>query len=87
MAVRLINLNVDKKIDLDTALKNLGGDEDVYYGMLNKFEDMTLNQTIKEIIAPYDAKQYRTVMEVAHSLKGASGYIGASRLYYQCYFI
>ena len=47
MAVRLIDLNVDKKIDLETALKNLGGDEDVYYGMLNKFEDMTLNQTIK----------------------------------------
>ena len=50
--------------------------------MLNKFEDMTLNQTIKEIIEPYDNKQYKTVMEVAHSLKGASGYVGASRLYY-----
>jgi hypothetical protein len=24
---------------------------------------------------------------LAHSLKGASGYIGASRLYYMCYFI
>jgi len=25
--------------------------------------------------------------DLAHSLKGASGYIGASRLHYACYFI
>ena len=27
------------------------------------------------------------MMELAHKIKGGSGYIGAGRLYYACYFI
>jgi len=34
-----------------------------------------------------DAENYAKYKEHAHSLKGASGYIGAGRIHFDCYFI
>jgi HPt (histidine-containing phosphotransfer) domain-containing protein len=42
---------------------------------------------MKDIVKEYENKNYLEMKNLAHSLKGASGYIGASRLYYMCYFI
>ena len=42
---------------------------------------------MKSIIVPYEQNNYKEMKDLAHSLKGASGYIGASRLHYVCYFI
>jgi HPt (histidine-containing phosphotransfer) domain-containing protein len=55
--------------------------------MLNQFEDMTLKKTMKEIVPTIKAKDYDSYKNLAHALKGASGYIGASRLHYVCYYI
>lgn len=55
--------------------------------MLGNLEAMTLNPTMKNIIEPYEQRKYQEMKDLAHSLKGASGYIGASRLHYVCYFI
>ena len=48
---------------------------------------MTLNEHMKNIVEPYDNLKYQEVKNLAHGLKGASGYIGAGRLHYVCYFI
>ena len=42
---------------------------------------------MKDIIQPYDDNNHKEFMEQAHGLKGASGYIGAGRLHYVCYYI
>jgi HPt (histidine-containing phosphotransfer) domain-containing protein len=55
--------------------------------MLSNFESMTLTEQMKKIVEPYDNLKYEEVKDVAHGLKGASGYIGAGRLHYVCYFI
>jgi HPt (histidine-containing phosphotransfer) domain-containing protein len=55
--------------------------------MLGNLEGMTLNPTMKNIIVPFEQKNFQEMKDLAHSLKGASGYIGASRLHYVCYFI
>jgi len=48
---------------------------------------MTLTDHMKKIVEPYDNKNHEEVKDLAHGLKGASGYIGAGRLHYVCYFI
>jgi len=55
--------------------------------MLSNFESMTLNDHMKKIVEPYDNQKHEEVKDLAHGLKGASGYIGAGRLHYVCYFI
>ena len=59
----------------------------MYYRMLGKLEDPTIKQSMQEMVAHYENKDYGKIKELAHSLKGASGYIGASRVYYHCYFL
>jgi HPt (histidine-containing phosphotransfer) domain-containing protein len=55
--------------------------------MLENLEKLALNKTMKDMIPAYDNRNYQAMKDLAHSLKGASGYIGASRLHYACYFI
>jgi HPt (histidine-containing phosphotransfer) domain-containing protein len=55
--------------------------------MLAKFEEMSLISCMKGLATAVDGQDYLKMKEAAHSLKGASGYIGASHLHYACYFI
>ena len=55
--------------------------------MLSNFESMTLIDHMTKIVEPYDGSKHEEVKDLAHGLKGASGYIGAGRLHYVCYFI
>ena len=80
-------MDTSTPIDIDLAIQGLGGEPQIFYMMLGNLESMTLNPTMKNIIVPYEQKNYQEMKDLAHSLKGASGYIGASRLHYVCYFI
>ena len=55
--------------------------------MLKSFIDTKLKQTMKDIIEPYDSNNYKCFMDLAHSLKGTSGYCAAGRIHYVCYYI
>jgi len=55
--------------------------------MVPNLESMSLNQTMKDIVPAYENQDYQQMKSLAHSLKGASAYIGASRLHYMCYYI
>lgn len=85
--IKVCDLDISTPIDVDTAVNGLGGDPAVYYMMLGSLEDMSLNQCLKDLVEAYDNKDYANIKAHAHSLKGASAYIGASRLHYMCYFI
>ena len=65
----------------------LGGCIQIFYSMLNQFEDMTLTKTMKDIVPTIKSQNFDEYKNLAHALKGASGYIGASRLHYVCYYI
>ena len=80
-------MDTSTPIDIDLAIQGLGGEPQIFYMMLGNLEGMTLNQTMKNIILPFEQKKYEEMKNLAHSLKGASGYIGASRIHYACYFI
>lgn len=64
----------------------LGGIESIFYNMLGRI-DMTLLPTLKDMAAAYDKKDWALLKNKAHSLKGASAYVGASRIHYSCYQI
>lgn len=53
--------------------------------MLGNFENTSLNDNIKNLVEPFEAQDYKKFKDIAHGLKGACTYIGASRLYYACY--
>jgi len=55
--------------------------------MLGKLEAMTLNDVMVKFIKAYDNEEHEEMKNLGHSLKGASSYIGASRLHYICFFI
>jgi HPt (histidine-containing phosphotransfer) domain-containing protein len=42
---------------------------------------------MKAIAQAVDSQDWNVMKMKAHSLKGACGYVGASRLHYSCYFI
>jgi HPt (histidine-containing phosphotransfer) domain-containing protein len=48
---------------------------------------MSLNANMKLIAQSLNKQDWNEMKLKAHSLKGACGYVGASRLHYACYFI
>lgn len=59
----------------------------MFYMMLSKFEEMSLLKCMEDIARDIDKGDYQEYKNDAHSLKGASGYIGAGHIHYACYFI
>ena len=55
--------------------------------MLQKVEKMTLNSCMYKIADSLNEKNWPRLKEAAHTLKGASGYVGAGQLHYACYYI
>jgi HPt (histidine-containing phosphotransfer) domain-containing protein len=80
-------MNCDSPIDMPDAIEGLGGDESIFFMMLGNLEEMSLNQVLTDIIPAFENRDYPNMKALAHSLKGASAYIGASRLHYVCFYI
>ena len=41
--IKVQEMSIENPIDIDEAIKALGGDEGIFYMMLSKFEGMSLN--------------------------------------------
>ena len=80
-------MDISTPIEIDIAVKGLGGEPSVFYMMLGNLEPMSLNKCVTGMVTAYDNLDYKKLMDEAHSVKGASAYVGASRLHYMCYFI
>ena len=79
--------SIETPIDIESAVEGFGGEDTIFYMMVDKLESMTLNKIMKDLVPAYENKDYKEIKMLAHSLKGASAYIGASRLHYACFFI
>lgn len=55
--------------------------------MLGRLESMSLQQGMKKIKDAMASNDYENMNCGAHTLKGSSGYVGASRIHYACYYI
>ena len=83
----VLDIDISTPIDTKKAIEGLGGDPFMFYTMLAKFEDMSLTKQMQECAKAVDELDYLEMKNAAHSLKGSSGYVGASHLHYACYFI
>ena len=85
--IKVCEMDTSSPIDIELAIRGLGGEPQIFYMMLGSLEDMTLVPTMKSIIVPFEQNNFQEMKDWAHGLKGASGYIGASRLHYVCFFM
>ena len=82
-----INLSTQYPIDTQMAINALGGETKIYFQMLDKFEPLSLIPTLEDLRDAVNEKDYTKIKNKAHSLKGASGYVGAGGIHYSCYHI
>jgi len=85
--ITVLDMDVSFPIDVKKATETLGGSSDMFYMMLDKFEDMSLIDSMTRIAKDVEIKDFKEMKNDAHSLKGSSGYIAASHIHYACYFI
>ena len=69
------------------ALKNLGCSIQHYLYLMKSFTDNVLETYMTNMATDYEMEQYKEIMHGAYNIKGASGYIGAGKIYYACHFI
>jgi HPt (histidine-containing phosphotransfer) domain-containing protein len=55
--------------------------------MLSRLETMSINPNIKHITDAVNEQDFDKMKAKIHNMKGACGYVGASRLHYVCAFI
>ena len=48
---------------------------------------MSLSSCLSQITDARNRQDWQAMKAAAHSLKGASGYVGAGRVHYACYYI
>ena len=81
-------LDISTPLDINMAIEVLGGEPSVYLMMLAQLEDLSLTPTMGNIAKlDFSNMDYQLLKDYAHSLKGSSAYVGASRVHYSCYYI
>ena len=75
-----ITFNLKTVIDINAGIAQMG-DEDTFYSMMEGFDDMSLIKNISNLKEFYEANDCKLFRGEAHTLKGASGYLAAGRLY------
>jgi HPt (histidine-containing phosphotransfer) domain-containing protein len=55
--------------------------------MLDQLEPSGLAEHISDMAKAIESKDYKTVMDKAHAIKGNVGWVGASRLHYAAYYV
>ncbi len=68
----------DLGVDVDEALKRLGGNEAFYKKMLGRVKSM-LEET--PVDPDFDAGDYKAMIESTHAIKGATGNLSLTPLY------
>ena len=72
---------LDKATPLDTkTASGFFGSESTYFGLLEKYEDISLLKDLTGWAKAVEELDYKEVKERIHSMKGASAYAGASRV-------
>ena len=69
-----------------TPLKSLDS-ETIFYMLLENLEVMSITGCMSSIEKAITELDWNQMKNDAHSLKGASGIVGAGRVHYACFFI
>jgi len=81
------NFSTETPIDIGKALETMGGEEKIFYSMLGKLGEMSLEPAMNDIASCITNRDFEQIKNKVHSLKGASGYVGAGILHKCCFDI
>ena len=81
------DIDISTPIDLELALKGLGGDTSLFWRVLSNFESNTLDSTLRNIVPFFEEKDHHQFQKEISILLHASGSIGASRVHCICFLI
>ena len=84
---RVVDLSEKDSIDVEKAIELLGNHPKIFYQMLGKLEELSLDPALEAMSDAVNLRDFGRMKSKAHSLKGSSGYIGASNLHYSCFHI
>ena len=56
--IPVLDVDISTPIDTKKAIEGLGGSERMYYGMLEKFEDMSLIQCMNQVKEGVEMKNF-----------------------------
>ncbi len=59
-------------IDWKLGVEQFGGDEEMFEGMVGKFESLTLNEELEQLYKAIINKDLKEIREHGHKLKGAA---------------
>lgn len=62
-------------INWEKGVNHYGGDEEMFRLMIERFEDLTFNQSISQLFQDVKKLDYKTLRTDAQTIKGASRYI------------
>ena len=79
------NLSISEPIDLE-ASKQLGNNK-LFYDLIEKLDEMSGKTSLPQLAECLKSKDWQRMHTLAHTLKGSSGYIGAARIHYACYYM
>lgn len=79
MSIPKFELDKATPLDYKTAT-NFFGSEDSYFGLLERYEEVSMMKDIEGLTKAVNENDYKEVKERIHSMKGASAYAGASRV-------
>ena len=57
-----LELDTSSPIDVNLAINTLGGEPKIFYMMLGNLEDMSLNQTMRDLVQNYNNKDYKEMI-------------------------
>ena len=80
-------MDIVEPIDFNNAIDSLGGNKKLFYSMLNRLEVMSVSCSMSQITDSMKRQDWAKMKMAAHSLKSASGYVGAGKVHYACYYI
>lgn len=78
-------MNTEFPVDVEAGARVMGGNKDMFFKLLAKYESMGYLQNLEDLKKAYDAAidnpnddTYKEVKEQIHKMKGSSSYCGGS---------
>ena len=85
--IKCITLDTSQPLDDKTAIQQLKNNKNLFLMFLCRFRNQELLPLIKQLSIAFEKENWNKFREIAHSLKGSSGYVGAGRIQYDCFHI
>lgn len=86
-SIKCISLDTTNPLDDKTAIEQLKNNKNLFLMFLCRFRNQEILPLIKQLSIAFEKENWNKFREIAHSLKGSSGYVGAGRIQYDCFHI